>query len=110
MIQEKGLADTILYSEGGTFISIEDPSFRFYLNLLDIADVKRRIHLRSDEYPYDVAVSFAGDIREIVREFVERVKGLGISVFYDFDQSALLWGQDLRQKLSEVYATEALLW
>jgi len=108
VIKEQGLDDTILYSSGGKTVSIEDPSFRFYLNLLDIGDVKSRIHLRSDEYPYDVAVSFAGDVRPRVEEFVRALQDRGLSVFYDFDQQAQLWGQDLRRRLSDIYSNEAL--
>ena len=108
VISEKGLDDTILYSKGGKYISIEDPTFRFYLNLLDIEDVRRKINLRNDEYPYDVAVSFAGEIRPTVEEFVRSLQDKGLTVFYDFDQQALLWGKDLRTMLSEIYANEAL--
>jgi hypothetical protein len=108
VIEQKGLSDTLYYKKGGSYISIEDPSFRFYLNLLDIEDIKSRIQLRSSQYPYDVAVSFAGDVRATVEAFVHALKDRGLSVFYDFDQQAQLWGKDLRVKLSEVYANEAL--
>lgn len=108
VIEQKGLSDMLFYKKGGNYISIEDPSLRFYLNLLDINDVKSRIQLRSSQYPYDVAVSFAGDVRATVEEFVRALKDRGLSVFYDFDQQAQLWGKDLRVKLSEVYANEAL--
>ena len=79
-----------------------------YLNLLDIEDIKSRIQLRSSQYPYDVALSFAGDVRATVEEFVRALKDRGLSVFYDFDQQAQLWGKDLRVKLSDVYANDAL--
>lgn len=108
VIEQKGLNDMLLYKKGGNYVSIEDPSFRFYLNLLNIDDIKSRIQLRSSQYPYDVAVSFAGDVRPKVEEFVVALKDRGLSVFYDFDQQAQLWGKDLRSKLSEVYANEAL--
>jgi energy-coupling factor transporter ATP-binding protein EcfA2 len=108
VIQQRGLGDMIVHNKGGDFISIEDPSFRFYLNLLDMSDVRKRIHLRTDKYPYDVAVSFAGEMRSQVESFCNELKLRGISVFYDFDQQAQLWGQDLRTKLANVYAYEAL--
>ena len=73
-----------------------------------MGDIKSRIQLRTSQYPYDVAVSFAGDVRAKVEEFVHALKERGLSVFYDFDQQAQLWGKDLRPKLSEVYANEAL--
>lgn len=107
VIADKGLDDTILYRKGGKYISIEDPSFRFYLNLVDLEEIKARIHLRNDQYPYDVAVSFAGDVRPTVEEFVRALKKRGLEVFYDFDKQAHLWGQDLRSLLANVYANEA---
>ena len=108
VIEQKGLSDMLYYKKGGSYVSIEDPSFRFYLNLLDIDDIKSRVQLRSSQYPYDVAVSFAGDVRPTVEEFVSALKDRGLTVFYDFDQQTQLWGKDLRAKLSEVYANEAL--
>src|SRR6185369_12951340 len=108
VIDQKGLSDIVFYKKGGSYVSIEDPSFRFYLNLLDIEDIKSRIHLRNSKYPYDVAVSFAGDVRSKVEEFVQALKDRGLSVFYDFDQQAQLWGKDLRVKLTDVYANDAL--
>ena len=108
VIEQKGLGDILFYKTGGNYVSIEDPSFRFYLNLLDIEDIKTRIRLRSSGYPYDVAVSFSGDVRPLVEEFVSALRERGISVFYDFDQQSQLWGKDIRIKLTEVYASEAL--
>jgi hypothetical protein len=39
---------------------------------------------------------------------VRALQDRGLSVFYDFDQQALLWGQDLRVLLEQVYSAEAL--
>ncbi|WP_444886695.1 TIR domain-containing protein [Microbulbifer sp. JMSA008] len=108
VIDEKGLSDILFYKSGEKHISIEDPSFRFYLDLLDISEIKDRIHLRNSGYPYDVAVSFSGDIRSTVEGFISALKQKGLNVFYDFDQQAQLWGADVRIKLAEVYANEAL--
>lgn len=107
VIDERGLSDVLHFPRGGQFLTIEDPSFRFYMDLLDVAVVRSRIHLRADEYPYDVAVSFAGSCRTQVKELVDELKKRGLSVFYDFDQQAQLWGQDLRSRLADVYANEA---
>jgi hypothetical protein len=107
VIEQKGLEDMLHFRQGSTNISIEDPTFRFYLNLLDIEDIKSRIHLRNSDYPYDVAVSFAGTDRPTVKEFVDSLKEHGLTVFYDFDQQAQLWGKDLRAKLADVYANDA---
>ncbi|UFS72268.1 TIR domain-containing protein [Geomonas sp. RF6] len=107
VISEQGLDDTIHFVKGKA-ISIEDPTFRFYMNLVDIEEIRKRITIRNSQYPYDVAVSFAGEIRPTVEEFVRALEDRGLSVFYDFDQQALLWGQDLRVLLAQVYSSEAL--
>lgn len=107
VIAEQGLEDTIHFAKGKA-VSIEDPTFRFYMNLVDLDDVRKRIAIRTSDYPYDVAVSFAGDVRDQVEEFVRALQERGLSVFYDFDQQALLWGQDLRILLGQIYSTEAL--
>lgn len=107
IIDKNKLQDILIYSKGEGCLSIEDPSFRFYLDLLDIDKVKRRISIRNSDYPYDIAVSFSGDMRDIVKEFVDKCRDKGLDVFYDFDQKAQLWGKDLRATLSEVYANEA---
>lgn len=108
VIEEKGMNDILLYSKGAKYIAIEDPSFRFYLNLIDMDNVKSKVHIRYENYPYDVAVSFAGDVRSIVVEFIQAAKKKGLTLFYDFDEQAQLWGQDLRKKLAEVYSSDAL--
>jgi len=107
VVAQHGLEDTI-HIQKGKVISIEDPTFRFYLNLIDLDALKNRITIRTSTYPYDVAVSFAGDIRSQVEEFVRALQDQGLEVFYDFDQQAQLWGQDLRGLLGQVYSTEAL--
>ena len=107
VIEQRGLSDVLHFPKGSKVLTIEDPSFRFYMDLMDIEDVRKRIHLREDEYPYDVAVSFAGSVRGIVEAFVREVQDRGLTVFYDFDQQAQLWGQDLRSRLADVYANEA---
>lgn len=107
VIQDSKLDDVIMYQKGKS-ISIEDPTFRFYLNLLNLEDVRRKIHIRNDEYPWDVAVSFAGEDRPTVIEFVRRLEERGIFPFYDFNHQAQLWGVDLQKKLADIYANDAL--
>lgn len=107
VIAEQGLEDTIHFAKGKA-VSIEDPTFRFYMNLLDIEEIRKRVAIRTSQYPYDVAVSFAGDVRGQVEEFVRALQERGLSVFYDFDKQALLWGQDLRVLLGQIYSSEAL--
>lgn len=101
-------SDLIFYNKTGKTIAIEDPSLRFYLNLLDIDRLKSKIHIRQNKFTWDVAVSFAGENREVAKELRDACKEKGIEVFYDFDQQAILWGKDLSKVLTDVYRNEAL--
>lgn len=100
-------SDLLYYNKSGKTIAIEDPSLRFYLNLLDLDRIKSRINIRENKFTWDVAVSFAGEDREIAKQFRDECKEHGIQVFYDFDQQAVLWGNDLSKVLTEVYRNDA---
>lgn len=57
---------------------------------------------------YEVALSFAGEDRPYVRAVRDELKKLGITVFYDEDEQAALWGTDLYVHLDKVYRKSTL--
>ena len=61
----------------------------------------------SDHYPYDIAISFAGENREIALQLFELLIARHIKVFYDFNEEANLWGKDLIEHLTDVYSNRA---
>jgi TIR domain-containing protein len=54
---------------------------------------------------YDVALSFAGEDRHLALELATRLHACGHSVF--FDRFEELWGQDLADKLHDVYSKQS---
>ena len=54
-------------------------------------------------YEYDVALSFAGEDRDVVEEIAMELKNNNISVFYDKFQKANLWGKELSQHFKKTY-------
>jgi hypothetical protein len=58
-------------------------------------------------FKYDIAVSFAGEDRAVVEEFVNALAANDISVFYDSWEQAQLWGKDLYQHLDLIYRQAA---
>lgn len=58
-------------------------------------------------YDYDVAFSFAGEDRRIVESLANRLKQQNVSVFYDRDQQASTWGENLQEYLADVYVKQA---
>ena len=61
----------------------------------------------TDEFEYDVALSFAGEDREVAHKFAELLKSKGTSVFLDEYQSAELWGKDVIDHLVNLYSRKA---
>jgi hypothetical protein len=61
----------------------------------------------SDEYEWDVAVSFAGEDRGLVRDVVRRLQSAGVTVFYDEDHIPALWGANLYELLHSVFSRQA---
>lgn len=55
------------------------------------------------ERHYDVALSFAGEDRDYVKEVAKLLTAAGVSVFYDQFEKALLWGKNLIDHLADIY-------
>lgn len=49
----------------------------------------------SDNFDYEVAISFAGEDRGVAEQIAGLLKDEGITVFYDKYEEADLWGKDL---------------
>ena len=58
-------------------------------------------------FKYDIALSFAGEDRDIVEHFASILRDRGIKVFYDAWEAAKLWGKDLYQYLDDLYCKKA---
>ncbi len=63
--------------------------------------------MKTQNFKYDVAVSFAGENRALVEEFVNILASNHISVFYDSWEQSELWGKDLYQYLDMIYSQAA---
>lgn len=58
-------------------------------------------------YDFDVALSFAGEDRQVASELNSALSSCGVHVFYDLTMQASLWGKDLYQHLQEIYRDKA---
>ncbi len=59
------------------------------------------------DYPYDVALSFAGEQRPYVHQVAQVLQANGVSVFYDDFEQVDLWGKDLSEFLDQAYRQDA---
>lgn len=62
---------------------------------------------KKENFDFDVALSFAGEDRELVREIRDVLRRRGISIFYDEDHVADMWGEDLGDFLDAIYRKRA---
>lgn len=59
-------------------------------------------------HEYDVALSFAGENREYVRDIAQKLKAKKLKVFFDEFEETNLWGKDLYQYLHYIYKERSL--
>lgn len=62
---------------------------------------------RPEKVEFDVAFSFAGQDRAYVEEVVKYLRGKGVKVFYDRFEEVGSWGENLYDRLSEIYRNKA---
>jgi hypothetical protein len=58
-------------------------------------------------FEYDIALSFAGEQRDYVRQVADILFSSGIKVFYDEFNKVDMWGENLFDYLEEVYNSKA---
>ncbi len=61
----------------------------------------------TDEFEYDIALSFAGEDRAVVERIATELKNREIRVFYDKFERAALWGKTLYEHLADLYSKRA---
>lgn len=59
------------------------------------------------KFDFDLAVSFAGEDRTLVASIVDKCKKKGYTVFYDADEVASMWGEDLTEYFANTYENRA---
>lgn len=62
---------------------------------------------KSEKIEFHIAISFAGEDREIAKQIADNLTMENYKVFYDEYQQASLWGKDLYSHLSDVYKKRA---
>ena len=63
--------------------------------------------MAAEDPEFEVALSFAGEDREYVRDVRDKLVTLGRRVFYDEDRLSEMWGTDLPEYLDSVYRERA---
>jgi len=63
--------------------------------------------LKPEDAKFDIAISFAGEDRELAEKIASKLKDKQVNVFYDNYEKADLWGKNLYDYLSSVYSEKS---
>lgn len=103
------LSSYFFYQPETTIISIEDPRIVFYLRNLNWRSFVREVGYTTDFFQgsYDIALSFAGEDRDIASMIFDKSTEREISVFYDKNEQHRIIAGKIEDYLRPIYRTEA---
>lgn len=109
---ERGPSKQFSFENGGMFItSLGARNLSRLLTPKSVAQQALKINSSSNdivsEYQYDIALSFAGEDRQIAELLANELHEKGIRVFYDDFEESKLWGKNLYEHLSHIYSESA---
>lgn len=109
LVKTEGNGELFHFDTNTKVLSIEDPHLAFYLRNLDWNQFVRdagftRFTLR---YPYDVALSFAGEDRAFAEALFNHLSDEELAVFYDLAEQHRILAQDVEDYLRPIYESEA---
>lgn len=83
--QKENCARLFYYDDSTKNFALEDPALFFYIRNLNWDDLRQRCGFREGavDYEFDVAISFAGENRDLAKFIVDKLNELDISTFYD---------------------------
>lgn len=103
------LEKVIHFDPNSNIIGIEDPKFLFYLRNMDWNNFSRKIGYPNISFStmYDIALSFAGEERDVASLLFEKLSKEEISVFYDKNEQHRILAEDVEEYLGPIYRSEA---
>ena len=103
------LEDYFHYQPESSVFSTEDPRLIFYLKTVNWRNFAREVGYTTNFFQgnFDIALSFAGDDRDVAYRIAEKLKGREVSVFYDADEQHRIVAEKIEDYLAPIYRTEA---
>lgn len=103
------LQDVIHYDEQSNVLTIEDPKFLFFIRNILWNKFAEQIGFVGIEFskPYDFALSFAGENRDLAQTINSKLLDREISVFYDKNEQHRILASNVEDYLAPIYNSEA---
>jgi len=112
LLSTKPLCERHFYYNAETKnFAIEDPALFYYLKHLDWERMRQECGFRhtDKDYEFDIAISFAGENRELARLIAGQLESLDCSVFFDERYEANYLGAALHKHFEEVFRNRSRL-
>lgn len=99
------------YNSETKSFAIEDPALSYFLRFLDWDLVRTDCGFRTEsrDYEYDIALSFAGENRELARHLAEQFEVMDATVFYDEYFEANFLGKTWNDEFKRIFAQDSRL-
>lgn len=103
------LQDVIHYDDQSNVLTIEDPKFLFFIRNILWNKFAEQIGFVGIEFskPYDFALSFAGENRDLAETINSKLLEREISVFYDKNEQHRILASNVEDYLAPIYRSEA---
>lgn len=102
---KQSLSRYFYYNSDTKYFAIEDPALFYYIKHLNWDRLRDDCGFNDAErnYEFDVAISFAGENRELARKFSEKLELFDVSVFFDELYESNLLGKALSKQFTRIF-------
>ncbi|POZ51940.1 TIR domain-containing protein [Methylovulum psychrotolerans] len=103
------ISSVLHYDSVSQLLTVEDPQFMYYIKNLSWNKFAKDIGFDSIGFttPYDFALSFAGEDREIAKMLFDKFEERETHVFYDKNEQHRILAQDVEDYLRPIYQSDA---
>lgn len=97
------------YSPETTTFAVEDPAVFYFLKHLDWEALRADCGFRGrdENHPFDIAISFAGENRDLARHVAAQLEQLDIHVFYDANFESNYLGKAWTKEFTRIFGLES---
>ncbi len=97
------------YDQVTKLLSVEDPQFVYYLRNISWSSFAKEVGFMTMDFPcpYDFALSFAGQDREVAENLFNSLSDMEFEVFYDLNEQHRILAEDIEDYLRPIYMTDA---
>lgn len=107
--QNQPIQDVLHFDSESKILSIEDPKFLYYLKNILWSKFSEQIGYLDKKFDkeYDIALSFAGENRDLAEKIYLKLSDREVSVFYDKNEQHRILAENVEEYLAPIYKSEA---